>query len=215
MPLGKWHERQRDMALQHAGEAVAHLGGRRADGDGARHVGGAVEILRAGIDEIERARLELALGLGARLVMHDGAVRARARDGGEAQIAEIVAAAAEFLEPVGHSDLAQSRRRSWRATRESGSAPRRRAHARRAYRRAPPGSCRPWRAGTDRRRAAPARPRRRAGRTPRTPRSPDRPARGGPPCPARRAPVPARRAAIAAPRRRDAQRAPARICGDR
>ena len=51
------------MALQHAGEAVAHLGRRLADRDGAGHVGGAVEILRARIEQIKRARLEPLLGL--------------------------------------------------------------------------------------------------------------------------------------------------------
>ena len=47
-----------DVALEHAGEAVAHLRRRRADGDGAGDVGGAVAVLAAGIDEVERAGLE-------------------------------------------------------------------------------------------------------------------------------------------------------------
>jgi len=39
------------MAAQDAGEAVAHLRGRLADRDGAGDVGGAVFILRAGINQ--------------------------------------------------------------------------------------------------------------------------------------------------------------------
>ena len=50
------------------------------------------------IDEIERAGLEPAFGARGRVVMHDGAVGTRAGDGGKAQVAEMLAAAAEFLE---------------------------------------------------------------------------------------------------------------------
>ena len=49
--VGKYRARDRDMAAQHAGEAVAHLRRRLADRDGAGDVGGAVFILRAGIDQ--------------------------------------------------------------------------------------------------------------------------------------------------------------------
>src|SRR4051794_32910782 len=72
--------RDRDVALEHAGEAVAHFRGRLADRHRARDVGGAVDILAARINEIERARLELAVGFLARFVMDDRAVRPRARD---------------------------------------------------------------------------------------------------------------------------------------
>jgi hypothetical protein len=41
-PVGKDRARDRDVALEHAGEALAHLGGRLADRDRARDVGGAV-----------------------------------------------------------------------------------------------------------------------------------------------------------------------------
>ena len=44
--------------------------------DGAGDVGGAVCILAAGVDEIERVAFELELGRFRRPVMHDGAVRA-------------------------------------------------------------------------------------------------------------------------------------------
>ena len=75
--LGEDRGGDRDMALEHAGEAVAHFLGRLADRHGAGDVGGAVDILAARIDQIERAGLELAVGLLARLVMDDRAVRAR------------------------------------------------------------------------------------------------------------------------------------------
>ena len=52
--LGKDRGRDRDMALEHAGEAVAHLVGRLADDHGAGDVGGAVDILAAGIDQVDR-----------------------------------------------------------------------------------------------------------------------------------------------------------------
>ncbi len=53
--VGKYRARDRDMAAQHAGEAVAHFRGGFADRDGAGDVGGAVFILRAGIDQQEIA----------------------------------------------------------------------------------------------------------------------------------------------------------------
>src|SRR6185312_13155442 len=90
----------------------------RADRDGARHVGGAVEILRPGIEEVERARRQSPLGLRARAVMNDSAVGPGARDRREAEVAEKLALAAQRLEPVGGGDLAQ--RSARRLLREPG-----------------------------------------------------------------------------------------------
>ncbi len=53
------HAGQRQVALQHQGEALAHLGGRLADGDRAGDVGRAVQVLGAGIDQQQRAGLQL------------------------------------------------------------------------------------------------------------------------------------------------------------
>jgi hypothetical protein len=61
VPGGKAQHRNADHALQHEREALAHLVGRRADGDGAGDVGGAVLILRAGIDQKELAVAERRL----------------------------------------------------------------------------------------------------------------------------------------------------------
>ena len=46
------------MAAEHAGEAVAHFRARRADRDGAGDVGGAVLVLRAGIDQQQIVRAD-------------------------------------------------------------------------------------------------------------------------------------------------------------
>ena len=61
--LGEHRAGERDMALQHAGEAVLAFrrSARRADPDGAGDVGGAVGILPARIDQIDAARLERRL----------------------------------------------------------------------------------------------------------------------------------------------------------
>ena len=49
------HPGQGQVALQHQGEALAHLRRRLADGHGAGDVGGAVQVLGAGIDQQQRA----------------------------------------------------------------------------------------------------------------------------------------------------------------
>ena len=75
----KHRARDRDMALEHEGEVPAHLGGRRADGDGAGDVGGAVVVLGAGIDQEQFVRRDAAVAVARDAVMHDGAVRRRRR----------------------------------------------------------------------------------------------------------------------------------------
>ena len=79
---------ERDVALQHQGKMLFHVGRGRADGDRARDIRGAVGILAARIDEIELAGSELAVGLGARAIMDDGAVGSRAGDRAEREIAQ-------------------------------------------------------------------------------------------------------------------------------
>src|SRR5215472_16237903 len=70
-PFRKTRQSQRDMPLEHAREAVAHLLRRLPDRYRAGHVGGAVEILRSGIEQIEATRLQALLGLRRRPVMDD------------------------------------------------------------------------------------------------------------------------------------------------
>ena len=90
-----------DVALEHPGETVALLGAGlalAAAEDGAGDVGGAVQILRAGIDEIDFAGLDLPLGSFVRVVVDDGAVRPRPGNGGKAQPLEKLILAAEGFE---------------------------------------------------------------------------------------------------------------------
>src|SRR6476469_1476257 len=82
-----------------------HLRRRRADGERAGHVGRAVEILYAGVDQIERARLEnLFAGVGWP-VMHYCAVRPGRRDAVEADVLELARLAATFFELDGGGHL--------------------------------------------------------------------------------------------------------------
>ncbi len=97
-PLGEARHRERDMAFEHLREAAAHFGGRRADRDRACDVGRAVGILAARVDEIERARLDRAVGRLVDLVMRQRAVGTRGRDGVERQIPQHPAGIAKFAQ---------------------------------------------------------------------------------------------------------------------
>src|SRR5262245_55429256 len=96
------------MALEHAGEAIAHLVRWRTDGDGAGDVRGAIEILRAGIDQVELARLDPAIGGLGDAVVDDGAVGAGAGDAVEAEILEQLVLAAEGGEAIRGLDLREA-----------------------------------------------------------------------------------------------------------
>ena len=111
-PLGKDRAGDGDVALQHAGEAIAHRVRGRADGDGAGDVGGAVSVLRAGIDQEEFAGLRRAVGGAGDAVMDDGTVRARAGNGREGDIAQQAALLAEILQRLDGGDLAHPLGRS-------------------------------------------------------------------------------------------------------
>ena len=88
------------MALEHAGEAVLHLSRRfaRANPDGARHVGGAVKILPAAIDQIDAVRLDRPVARFIHLIMAMRAIGAGGRDGVEAQILELAGRGPEILQ---------------------------------------------------------------------------------------------------------------------
>ena len=83
---GKAQLRNCDHALENARETVAHLGRGRADGDRARDIGRAVDVLAAGIDEEKLARAQLAVGCLGHTVVHDRAIRPRAGDRVEADL---------------------------------------------------------------------------------------------------------------------------------
>jgi hypothetical protein len=91
--------------LQHQSEALLHLSRRRADGDRARDVGGAVEVLGTRVDEIELADTQLAVGGGGHPVMDDGPIWARTRDGVEADLLQRLRLAADGLEPARDGNL--------------------------------------------------------------------------------------------------------------
>ncbi|PAV93242.1 hypothetical protein WR25_01815 [Diploscapter pachys] len=74
------------MALQHAGEAVAHLRGRRPDRYDAGHVGGAVGILPARIDQEQLAGQDRSVRVFGDVIMRAGAMRAGGRDGVERRV---------------------------------------------------------------------------------------------------------------------------------
>src|SRR5207248_1209528 len=116
--LGEPRGRQRDVALEDAGETVAHLGGGGADRDRPGDVGRAVEVLRARIEKKEGPRFEPLLALRGRPVVDDGAVRAGPGNRRKTQIAEMLAGAAKGFEPVAGGDLAQPA--LWRLVREPG-----------------------------------------------------------------------------------------------
>ena len=108
--VGKHRARDRDMAAQHAGEAVAHFRRWFADRDGAGDVGGAVLILRAGIDQQEIAGRDPPVGLAGDAVMHDGAVRSGAGDGRKRNVLQRAGVAAEGFQRFHGVDLGQMAR---------------------------------------------------------------------------------------------------------
>src|SRR5438270_884958 len=70
----------RDVALQHAREAIAHFGRGCADRYRARDVGRAVLVLRAGVDEEEFVCTDAPVGLARDAIVHDCRVRPAAGD---------------------------------------------------------------------------------------------------------------------------------------
>ena len=95
------------MALEHEGEFSPHVGGRRPDGDGAGDVGGAVLVLAAGIEQKQFARRDAAIALAGHPVMHDGAVRPGAGDGGKRDVLEQAGVAAKALHRLHRVDFGQ------------------------------------------------------------------------------------------------------------
>src|SRR3546814_18781933 len=68
------------MTLEHAGEAVADLFARVADGDRPRDVGGSVGKLAARIDEIAAVRMDLPIVLRRRFIVGTRAIGVCRRD---------------------------------------------------------------------------------------------------------------------------------------
>ncbi len=110
--VGKHRARNRDVATQHAGEAVAHFVGGIADRDRAGDVGGAVFILRAGIDQQEIAGRNPPVALAGDAVMHDRAVRPGPGDGRKRNILQRAGLAPKGFQRLDGVDLRQ--RAGWR-----------------------------------------------------------------------------------------------------
>ena len=72
-----------DKAAQHERVVAPLLVGERTQRDGAGDVGGAVEILTTRVNQQQTHRLHRYVGVGRRLVMHDGTMVAIAHDGVE------------------------------------------------------------------------------------------------------------------------------------
>src|SRR5689334_10980853 len=75
--FGKARGGQRDMAFEHASEAITHFCGGFTDDQRSRDVRSPVGILRAGVDEEYLAGHNLAVSAVGDAVMHDGAIGAR------------------------------------------------------------------------------------------------------------------------------------------
>src|SRR5262249_32233704 len=105
--LGKDRARNRDVALEHAAETVAHFGGRFADRDGAGNVRGAVLVLAAGIDQKQLTRRNDAIALGRDAIMDDRAVGTGAGDGWKGNVLEQPGVAAKAFERRNGLDLGE------------------------------------------------------------------------------------------------------------
>src|SRR6202043_75899 len=95
----------RDMALEHAREALAHLGTRRADRKRARHVRGAVLVLGTRIDQKKLARGDASVAPPRDAIVNDGPVRSGSGDGRKRHVLEQVAVAAKALQGLDRGDL--------------------------------------------------------------------------------------------------------------
>ncbi len=93
------------MALEHQGEALAHFSRGFADGHGAGDVGGAVQILGAGIHQQQGAGFGALVQPMGRAIVDHGAVGRRAGDGVEGQVLERAGVGAEAFELAHHLDL--------------------------------------------------------------------------------------------------------------
>ena len=108
--VGKHRAGNRDVPAKHAGETVAHFRRRLADRNRAGHVGGAVFILGAGIDQQQIAGRNAPVALAGDAVVHDGAVRAGAGDGRERNILQRAGLPPEGLQRLDGVDFRQRAR---------------------------------------------------------------------------------------------------------
>ena len=99
--------RDRDMAFEHAGEAVAHERARPPDGDRARDVGRAVLVLRAAVDEKDAAP-DFPVGRFADPIVGDRRIRPSAGNGREREVLERRARSPKRLQSLDGVDFRQA-----------------------------------------------------------------------------------------------------------
>ncbi len=104
-PRGKPQGRKRDVSLEHAGKPIPHLIRRRPDRDRPRDVRRAVEILGAGIHQVEFAIAQRPVRPGRDPIVDDRAIRPGAGDRIEARVAKMLAGPTEILELCGRAHL--------------------------------------------------------------------------------------------------------------
>src|SRR5262249_5661397 len=96
--LGKNSSRDSDMALEHPGEAIAHFLARLTDNDRPRDISSAVFVLGTGINQKELFLSDVPVRCVRDAVMHNGAIRSRASDGGKRDILERACITTEAFE---------------------------------------------------------------------------------------------------------------------
>ena len=99
--LGEHGQGQRDVALEHAGKAVLVFRARlaRPDPDGAGDVGGAIQVLPARIDQVDRIGADRQVRFLVHPVMRAGRVGTGGGDRVERQVAQQIGFLAEGVQP--------------------------------------------------------------------------------------------------------------------
>ena len=104
--LGKNRAGNGDMALEDAGEPVAHQSGWLAHRNGAGDVGRAVLILTARINQ-KYPSADLRVGLDGHTIMRNGGIGAGGGDGRKRNVLQLARVAAESFERLRRIDLAE------------------------------------------------------------------------------------------------------------
>jgi len=95
-----------NVSLEDSSEAVAHFGCGLTDGDRSRDVGCTVEVLAAGVNQIQCSAFEPPIALWRGLVMRNGRVRAGGGDRLERKIAQLARGLAKLSQACGSGVVA-------------------------------------------------------------------------------------------------------------
>ena len=99
--------RKRNMTLQHTGKTVAHFRGRCADNHRACHVGGAVRILSARIDQVDLVAADRTIARACDAIVRKRGVRRRAGNRIETDVDKRVRCAPVAFQHFRRLDFAQ------------------------------------------------------------------------------------------------------------